>query len=398
MPILHPVRWLREHPREADVALAALVTVVALVAHAFGEPRDDGSAHVEPSWWTIVIVLLGSVPLTWRRTHTVVVALVVVTAEVTGLFIGIAGAGFLGSIVAVYSLGAHTHGVLRARVTTAIAGLVLGLFAAGWATGLSLLAEFISTAIVLVTAFVVGDNLQRRRQQAADLAERAARAEREQGLVAEQRAAAERTRIARDLHDVVAHSVSVMVIQAAAARRSLDTDPAAAAEALAAIESTGRTTMHELRAILGVLRTDDGVDREPQPSLVHLDELVVDDVDVEVHGDVRVLPVAVSATGYRIIQEALTNVRRHGGPAAAAEVKVIATEGRLVIDVVDDGHGAGALATGDGFGIVGMRERAAAIGGTLEAGPRRGGGWRVHADIPYARVGPEARLAEAPPR
>jgi len=180
----------------------------------------------------------------------------VVTVEVIALFIGIGGSAFVGSVVAVYSIGGHTNGVGRTRVMSAIVVLVGLLFVAGWIDGLSLLDEFVSAGVLLITAFVLGDNLRRRRQHNASLADRAERAERERDLLAEQRVTAERTRIARDLHDVVAHSVSVMVIQAAAARRSLAESPELAAEAFETIESTGRQTMNELRSILGVLRTD----------------------------------------------------------------------------------------------------------------------------------------------
>lgn len=397
----HPIRWLRTHPRGADGLLAALVVAGALAAHLWGESTVDDPNEVEPAWWTVLLVLAGSGPVYWRRTHTLAAGLLVVAAETTALFVGISGAAFLGSVVAVYSIGAHTVGVGRTRVMAAIGVLVVGLFVAGWIDGLSLLDEFVSTGVVLVTAFVVGDNLRRRRQHVANLAERADRAEREQSLLAEQRVAAERTRIARDLHDVVAHSVSVMVIQAAAARRSLDTDRVGAAQALEAIETTGRRTMTELRAILGVLRTgDSGVDadRDPQPSLTHVGALADGPgVELAVIGDLDALADSVSATGYRLVQEALTNVRRHGGPTATVGVRLEVTDARLVVEVVDDGRGAGALGSQDGFGIVGMRERVAALAGTFEAGPRPGGGWRVRAEIPRIAESAAVRSGAATP-
>ena len=384
----HPIQWLRTHPRGADGLLTALVVIGALAAHAWGDSTVNDPNEVDPSWWTVLVVLLGTVPLYWRRTHTLVAGLVVVSAEVFGLFVGMSGAAFIGSVIAVYSIGAHTTGVQRTRTVTAIATLVIGLFIAGWIDGLSLLDEFISTGVLLITAFVLGDNLRRRRQNVADLAERAERAEREQGLIVEQRVAAERTRIARDLHDVVAHSVSVMVIQAGAARRNLATDPVTAAEALEALESTGRQTMSELRAILGVLRTDGtgmAPDLDPQPSLSRIDALTGDgehDVHVSVDGDISCLPESISITGYRLVQEALTNVRRHAGAPETVEVNLRVDDDRLTIDVCDDGRGAATLPSEDGFGIIGMRERVAAVGGTVDAGPRPGGGWRVRAVLP----------------
>jgi signal transduction histidine kinase len=388
MPRPHPVLWLRTHPRAADGLLTVLIMVAAVAAHLGEHSSVDDPNRPEPSWWTVGLVLIGTVPLYWRRTRPLAAGLVVVTAEVTALFFGLGGAGFLGSVIAVYSIGAHTAGLGRTRVMSVIAALVTVLFIAGWIDGLSLLGEFVSTGALLITSYVVGDNLRRRRLHIEVLAERAERAEREQGLLAEQRVAAERTRIARDLHDVVAHSVSVMVIQAAAARRSLAESPDVAAAVLETIESTGRQTMTELRSILGVLRTEaDAPDatRSPQPSLANLELLSgLDDLPVEltIDGDVAALPDSVSLTGYRLIQEALTNIRRHAGPVVQVAITLRTTADDVTIEVVDDGRGAGSLPTSDGFGIIGMRERVAAIGGTVTAGPRSGGGWRVVARQP----------------
>jgi signal transduction histidine kinase len=386
MSPLHPIAWLRTHPRAADGLLAVLVVAAAVAGHLAGETSVDDPNQPDPAWWTVMLVLAGTVPLAWRRSRPLVAGSVVVAAEVVALFLGVGGIAFLGSVVAVYSIGAHTAGVLRTRVISAIAVAVMLLFVAGWIDGLSLLDEFVSTGVLLVTAFVLGDNLRRRREHVSGLAERAERAEREREFLAEQRVAAERTRIARDLHDVVAHSVSVMVIQAGAARRSLASSPELALEAIEAIESTGRQTMGELRSILGVLRTAvPDPTLAPQPSLSRLESLAGLDglpLTVTVEGELTALPESVSATGYRLIQEALTNVRRHAGSVGRVTV-TLRTDGHdLRIEVVDDGRGAGALPDVDGFGLIGMRERVAAVGGTVEAGPQPGGGWRVRAVLP----------------
>jgi signal transduction histidine kinase len=382
----HPIAWLRTHPRAADGLLVALLVAVAIPAHLSGESSVGDPNQPDASWWTVLLVLAGIVPLSWRRTRPLVAGSFVVAAEVVALFIGVGGVGFLGSVVAVYSIGAHTSGLARTRVMSAIAVTVTLLFVAGWIDGLSLLNEFVTTGGLLITAFVLGDNLRRRREHITGLADRAERAERERELLAEQRVAAERTRIARDLHDVVAHSVSVMVIQAAAARRSLVSSPDQAAAAIEAIETTGRQTMGELRSILGVLRTAvPDATLAPQPSLSRLDLLAGSDglpLTVTVDGDLTGLPDGVSAIGYRLIQEALTNVRRHAGPVGRVTVTLRADGGDLRIDVVDDGRGAGALPDADGFGLIGMRERVAAVGGIVEAGPEPGGGWRVRAVLP----------------
>ncbi len=366
--------------------LTMAVVVAAVAAHLWDDSSVAASRGPDPAWWTVLIVLCGTVPIYWRRTHTLVAGLVVVSAEVIGQLIGLEGAAFLGAVIAVYSIGAHTQGVRRTRVMTVVTLMVIALFIAGWIDGLSLLDEFISTGIILITSFVVGDNLRRRREHVADLAERAERAEREQGLLAERRVAAERTRIARDLHDGVAHSVSVMVIQAAAARRNLISSPTAAAEALEAIESTGRQTMTELRSILGVLRADSTIPAlDPQPTLAALAILADADelpVAVTVDGDVRSLPESVSVTGFRLVQEALTNVRRHAGPVETVDVRLSIGPDNVTIEVSDNGRGAGVAVSPDGFGIIGMRERVAAVGGTVETGARPGGGWRVRAVLP----------------
>jgi len=393
------MQWLREHPRAADGLLAALVTVAALTAHLFGESPADDPDEIDPTWWTVVLVLIGTVPLAWRRVRPMTVALVVVAAEVTSLFIGMTGAAFLSSVVAVYSMGAHTTGHRRARVMAVITAMVVTLFVVGWIDGLSLIDEFISTGVVLVTAFVIGDNLRRRRLHMADLAERAERAEREQALLAEQRVTAERTRIARDLHDVVAHSVSVMVIQAAAARRNLASAPEQAEEALSTIEATGRRTMTELRSVLGVLRDDQASagTRLPTPSLDSLHELLdPGDLPVSstVEGDLEALPESVAISVYRIVQEALTNVRRHAGPVHGVDVALRIGEGQLRVDVTDDGRGGAADPSSGGFGVRGMQERVAALGGRISAGPRPGGGWAVRVSIPLAE--PASPLPASP--
>ena len=393
----HPIAWLRTHPRAADGLLAAMVVAAAIAAHLAGETSVDDPNQPDPAWWTVLLVLVRTVPVYWRRIRPLVVGVVVVAAEVVALFIGLGGIAFLGSVVAIYSIGAHTAGVLRTRVMSAIAAAVVLLFIAGWIDGLSLLGEFVSTGVLLITAFVLGDNLRRRREHVDSLAERAERAERERELLAEQRVAAERTRIARDLHDVVAHSVSVMVIQAAAARRSLTSSPEQTADAIESIESTGRRTMSELRSILGVLRTDvSDATLAPQPSLSSLESLAGLDglpVTVTVEGDLTALPESVSVTGYRLIQEALTNVRRHAGSVDRVTVALRADGAGVRIEVIDNGRGAGALPDADGFGLIGMRERVAAVGGTVEAGPQPGGGWRVRAVLP---VDTSHRLATSP--
>ncbi len=391
----HPVRWLREHPRAADGLLAVVVTATAVVAHVVGDAKADQSDVIDPTWWSTILAALTAAPIAWRRVRPLETGLVVVAAQVVALAAGVWGAAFAGSGIAIYSIGAHAAGRARTRVLIAITAMIVLLFVAGWIDGQALVDEFVSTAVVLVTAFVVGDNMRRRRQHVDALAERAERAEREQELVAEHRVSAERTRIARELHDVVAHSVSVMVIQAAAARRNLDAAPDRARAALTNIEQTGRATMVELRGLLGVLRDhrEPSTDLAPQPTLDDLSRLVAADHDLpirlQVDGEVHDLPPGVTLTAYRLLQEALTNVRRHAGSVEHVDVRMRRSCDRLDLAVTDDGRGAAADHGTPGYGIVGMRERVSALGGVMEAGPHRGGGWRVAVSLP---LGPGATL------
>lgn len=407
----HPIRWLRENPIPADAILAVTLTVLALVFH-LADFENDDSNYADPSWWTAILVFGSVFPIAWRRVHTVVSTVVVVIVQVTAAFIDVDGAGFLGVVVALYSLGAHTAGPTRTKVVALVVGSIAALFVTGLAVGELDLGSFISSTIILVTAFVLGDNLRRRRDAATALQERAERAERERELIAQQEVNAERSRIARELHDVVAHSVSVMVIQAAAARRSLSSSPQNAEQALTNIEETGRQTMNELRGILGVLRrsADDatstissdahaGPALAPQPALGDIDALVAQSADLpirlDVSGDLDDLPASITLTGYRVVQEALTNIRRHAGPVTSVDVTVRRSGSEVLLAVVDDGRGAAADDVGPGYGIVGMRERVAAAGGTIQAGWRAGGGWRVAVSLPTDTRGPRQPAPDA---
>jgi signal transduction histidine kinase len=330
----------------------------------------------------------------FRRSQPIVTVVVVTAVQVATELADVAGTGWIGVLIAVYSLGAHGSGRPRTVAAVACAAAVAVLLTAGVATDAIGLDAWISTTVVVIGAFVLGDNLQKRRDHLASLAERAERAERERELLARERVGEERSRIARELHDVVAHSVSVMVIQAGAARRQLAHDPERAATALATIEDTGRRAMDELRRVLGLMRQDharaaDGVAivPEPQPSLDSLTALVASDptldVTLSVQPDLGPIPQSVELNVYRVVQESLTNVRRHAGRVDHVAVSVVREAGCVIVEVVDDGRGAGAdPAPEGGFGLIGMRERVDLLGGQLEVGPRRGGGWRVRASLP----------------
>ncbi|MFE2948464.1 sensor histidine kinase, partial [Embleya sp. NPDC059267] len=201
--------------------------------------------------------------------------------------------------------------------------------------------------------------------------------------------AAERARIARELHDVVAHNVSVMVVQADGAAYALDAAPELTREALGTISATGREALAEMRRLLGVLRSQsEGDAYVPQPGVEQLEDLLERvrsaglPVDLTVEGVPVELSQGVALTVYRIVQEALTNTRKHGGPDAKARVRLRYLGEDVELDVGDDGRGAAAPGDGMGHGLVGMCERVALFGGHLETGPRPDGGWRVRARLP----------------
>lgn len=384
-----PIGWLRTHERAADAVLAVLITSLSVTFHLLD--LDSDGKFRSPTWWTTLLIIASVLPVAWRRVAPIPTGLFVVAAQISAALLDIDGTGFLGVVMALYAIGAYSAGQRRINALWMISLTLALLFITGVAVGELDVGLFVSSTVILVTAFVLGDNLRRRREKADSLVERAERAERENALIAQQQVSAERTRIARELHDVVAHSVSVMVIQAAAARRNLATSPDVATVALDNIEATGRQAMNELRGILGVLRTESsGADalgrRTPQPTLAEVATLIESAADLplthSITGNLDDLSAAVTLTGYRMLQEAFTNIRRHAGPVTDVQLTIEQAGSHLAIAITDDGRGAAADDLGPGYGIVGMHERAMAVGGSVTAGPRPGGGWRVQISLP----------------
>ncbi|MFJ3823276.1 sensor histidine kinase [Streptomyces nodosus] len=307
-------------------------------------------------------------------------------------------------LVIIYTVAAKsTRWASRAAL---IGGLLAGSLAQmRWpqpgASPLGNVAIAVFQTVPFVLAWVLGDSLRTRRAYLAQLEERAARLEKEREAQAKVAVAAERARIARELHDVVAHNVSVMVVQADGAAYVLDTAPDQAKKALETISGTGRQALAEMRRLLGVLRTGEHKEAGeyvPQPDVEQIDDLVEQcrraglPVDFKVEGTPRPLPSGVELTAYRIVQEALTNTRKHGGPNTGASVRLVYFDDGLGLLVEDDGKGAPQElyeeggADGDGHGLIGMRERVGMVGGTLDAGPRPGGGFRISALLPLKAV------------
>jgi signal transduction histidine kinase len=340
-----------------------------------------------------------TVPVIFRRGHPVPAFATAVASGAVQVLLDIGpAASDLAIVVLLYTLAAYTTrresvlGLLTCLLGSVVAVLTWippdrRISRLNW-----LLVGSIIFAGPTLIAWVLGDSMRYRRAYYANLEERAARLERDRDAQAQIATAAERARIARELHDVVAHNVSVMVVQADGAAYTLGTNPGRAREALAAISATGRQALTEMRVLLGVLRKTDDEDQPglaPLPSLDQLDELVEQtraaglDVTCSVEGQPQSLPSGTALAAYRIIQESLTNARKHAGPWAKASILLRYTAGALELSVTDDGIGDAAASDGAGHGLTGMYERAAMYGGSVRAGPRPGGGFAVEATLPH---------------
>ena len=388
--------WLRRHPRLVDGVLAAAFGIPALV-----------SAAATGAYVLVPVSLALVIPLIFRRDHPAAAFAIAITVGALQVLFNIHVNMIDAAIVVLlYTLAAYC----RRRVS--VAGLALCLIGsaaavARWAPPYLPLAHWIVLGLAVfagssLTAWVLGDSMRYRRGYYASLEDRAARLERERDAQAQIAAAAERARIARELHDVIAHNVSVMVVQADGATYALDSSPERARQALGAIASTGRQALAEMRRMLGVLRSDDGGPGVvPQPGIGQLGELLEQTrasglaVSFTVQGVPGPLPGGLALAAYRIIQESLTNTRKHGGPRASAQVLLRYCEDVLVLQITDDGRGV-TVADDAGHGLTGMRERVALYNGTLQAGPLPGGGYQVTATLPLP-PGPVASRAAPTP-
>jgi signal transduction histidine kinase len=290
-------------------------------------------------------------------------------------------------LLGIYTAAANTDG-RRAWAAAALSVAVVLLIAANDSAGIYL-GGLIFFGMMVGTPFVIGRAMRHRRQRETALEERAEALEREQEQRARVAVAEERARIARELHDVVAHASSVIVLQARGGRRLLATEPDEARTALDTIERTAAESLAEMRRLLGRLReTDEELALVPQPSLARLDTLVTQvrtaglPVELRVEGDPAALPPSVDLSAYRIVQESLTNALKHAGPAHALVLVRYLPDG-LELEIADDGAPS-ANGGGSGHGLLGIRERVALHGGDFEAGRRAEGGYAVRARLPYA--------------
>ncbi|WP_455678893.1 sensor histidine kinase [Streptomyces avidinii] len=366
-------------PRWQDLGLTLLVLVA--VTMPFVVPR---SPELPPTTWTSYAMTTAAVvPLIWRRRAPVGVLTAILVLG--GIYqVAVDGPGQplpYAGLIAFYTVALQC--ALRVRAAVGLASVVVVSLSVGWETGTA--RELLFTLFVSAAAYALG-RLQHTRQAYTEAAlARAAELERANRIEAEQAAARERARIAREMHDILSHAVSIMIVQAEAGPVAVRRAPERAEAAFEAIAETGRDAMAQLRVMLGVLRTDEAAPRSPQPGIAGLTELVdrVRASGLRVTygrtGVVRELPAALEATVHRVVQEALTNVVKHAG-AAAADVTLVYGPGTLTVTVTDDGRGPGGAS--GGHGLIGVHERAAAHGGTAWTGPGPGGrGFSVRVEL-----------------
>jgi signal transduction histidine kinase len=383
--VLAPLRRLP--PLAVDAGLAAVVAVVSL-ASIVVDDRNDPSIRLT----VLGIALLAAqvVPLVWRRRAPLAVAVVVIGAAVA---YGVAElpdpAIMFAPALALYSVAAYRPQPIS--LVVAVGGAAAGIVALVLSADADV-ADVAVNYVVGITSWAVGLTVRNQREHTA-------RVEAQREADARRAATDERIRIARELHDVVAHHLSVIVVQAEAAQEVLAARPERAGKAMATVADTARSALGELRRVLGVLRSEGGVGdggRAPQPDLDAVDDLVASvreaglTVAVRTEGEPRAVGGVVGVAAYRVVQEALTNVLRHAA-ARRAEVALDYGPDALVVIVSDDGRGCPSASDQDwsaGHGLAGMRERVTILGGSLDAGPRAEGGFTVRARLPLEPARP----------
>ena len=380
--------------RNARVRRAAgAALVVALAAEAWVEiwlsnPVANGWGG--PRVLSSVLAVLAAVPLLWRVRYPfpALLATLAVVVALTGLIAPRQPPlePAIALMICCYSVGAHVRGRRTFLLVPLIAVVALAFGLSGWQT----LANDVQAAVAFVLAWVIGRIIRTLRRRTGELEDVTAQLVEEREERARLAIATERARIARELHDVVAHNVSVMVIQATAANRVLAGDQQPVRDALGTIETVGRQTVDEMRRLLGILRQNEEPALSPPASLARLDDLIEQvraaglPVTLTVDGTPpSPLPAGVDLSAYRIVQEALTNTLKHA-QAGHADVHVKYRPCAIELAITDDGTSPDkSSATGHGHGLVGMRERATLYGGSLHAGPRQPAGYQVQATLPF---------------
>jgi signal transduction histidine kinase len=376
-------------PRRQDIALALALTVADLAVLLVYRH------HLHPLGWAIVLIVAENIPLIWRRSHPVAVLALIGSARVAYDLIGLGYAPLpLGPAIAFYT--AMDRSGPRTRLLISAIALA-GITASQLAPGHNEPYDFVVAALIFVVAGTAGILSSTRRAYIDEVEARAALAESDRDRESSRSAAMERARIARELHDVVAHHVSLMAVQAEAAASLLPGHPADARRSVEIIGDTARQALTELRRLLGVLRSPaEELQTEPSPSLGELSAVLEKvrgagvPVDFRLEGTPYPLAPGIDVTAYRIVQEALTNTMRHA-PAASADVTLCYEPGYITVSVADSGPAAGGSARVNGaatrlglggFGLAGIAERVASCGGSLTTGPTGMGGFAVTARLP----------------
>jgi signal transduction histidine kinase len=380
--------------RAIDRAFVALLVGIVIL------DLSTNSQIEGPLWLNFVVLLAIASTFLWRRTRPLVTA----SATVGGLIVMSLWlteppntfAAVVLMVSAAYAVGRHLYG-RRSLYALGAGTLAIVVLAASFDPN----DIFFPVTFFWVLPWLAGRTIRNHTMLARELAEKAERAQHAREEDERRAIAVERSRIARELHDVLAHNLSVMVVQASAARRVLDKNPLQAVEVASLIERTGREALAEIRQLFGPVRRGDGEELSGPPSIARVDELARRAraaglrVELRVSGDPVALPAGIDLTAYRIVQEALTNAIKHAG-SAQARVAVSYEPDELVLSIEDDGEGPREgyelSEAGGGHGLVGMRERAALYGGRVEAGRRRGGGFAVHARLPMRPPAPGAGL------
>ncbi|MEV4112544.1 sensor histidine kinase [Nonomuraea sp. NPDC049695] len=397
---MRPQTWLRQEllsrPYVADTILAACAYAMALLAPGPpGPPGAEWPGRMQSlTGYGIALASVVCGALIFRRRWPRAVLAVTVTGFVVYVMIdGGRSPLDMASAIAVYTVASRCPR-RKAWAYGELVALVVVVARVGFGGSAWLAPEVLAPIAFIGMATAVGDALRSRRAYVAAVEERARRAEETREEEAERRVMEERLRIARELHDVLAHHIALINVQAQVAEHVLATQPEQARTALGHVRHAGKEALDELRTTVGLLRRPGSRDElltEPAPGLDRLPELADSftaaglKLDWQIHGDPGPLPAPVDLAAFRIAQEALTNVSKHA-PRASATVRIGYASHEVIVDVTDDGAGhPGGISSGTGHGLIGMRERALSVGGTFLAGPVAGGGFRVHAVLPLSR-------------
>lgn len=413
--------WVRPEPERREYVRDAVLAAVMFGATALSVLLSQSAGfyeHPAAIWISALYVVAGTAPLAFRRRWPEAVAIVVAVVFAVAQILSVPETLFanISLFIALYSVGAW--GRHRGRATVVRVLIVIGMF--GWlfislvtrasdpaslanlprSSGISPivaigLLQIVTNLLYFGGAFYFGDRAWAAARERSALVARTAELAAEREINAQRAVSLERLRIARDLHDIVAHHVSVMGVQAGAARRVVDSDPEGAAASLRSIESSARTAVAELHRMLTTLRDDEhpAGDAPSTRGLDQLSTLVTDTRAAGVTilsrtvGTERPVPPTIGATLYRIAQEAITNTLKHAGPGAEIDLRLRYLDDAVELELGDTGTGSAIAAPGTGHGHLGMRERVDAVGGTIQIGPRARGGYLVRAHIPTGKAG-----------